>query len=246
MIDGVGRDIISRRFAEGELMPKENELTEQFGVSRTSVREGMRVLAAKGLVDIRQKVGTRVRPAAEWNVFDADILRWHHEEGLGAAVLRDLVELRQIVEPQAARLAAGRATIEDQQRIRAALVQMRAAISEPGAYAQADVAFHQAVYAASQNVLLRQFGTVVADFMQLSFQLQQDAVMSASVAGAQLVLDVEQHAMVLAAIDRGNGERAADAMLDVVLDGKNALFTALKHQPGADTDQVDAGERGAE
>jgi DNA-binding FadR family transcriptional regulator len=75
VIDGVGRQIIGGQYAPGDLLPREAELTEQFGVSRTSVREGMRVLAAKGLVDIRQKIGTRVRQPENWNVFDSDILR---------------------------------------------------------------------------------------------------------------------------------------------------------------------------
>ena len=81
VIEGVGRAIVGGTYAPGALVPKEAELTEEYGVSRTSVREAMRVLAAKGLVDIRQKIGTRVRRTEQWNVFDADILRWYSDEG---------------------------------------------------------------------------------------------------------------------------------------------------------------------
>lgn len=231
VIEGVGRAIIRGQYAPGELMPKEAELTEEYGVSRTSVREAMRVLAAKGLVDIRQKIGTRVRRAEQWNVFDADILRWHRDEGLGAAILRDLVEVRQIMEPQAARLAANRATMDDLRRLEDALRAMSAAVEDRESYAHADVDFHQAVYGASHNVLLRQFGEVVADFMYLSFSVQQEIATDA----ARLTADVEQHATVLRAIHRGIGEAAADAMLEVVLDGKSALIQAL----GADRANLD-------
>ena len=158
-----------------------------------------------------------------WNVFDADILRWHSEEGLGETLLRDLVELRQIVEPQAARLAAGRATMNDLHRLDSALKAMAAAVDDRDAYAHADVEFHMAVYGASQNVLLRQFATVVADSMYLSFSVQQETTPDES----QFTADVEQHAAVLHAIHRGQGEVAGDRMLDVVLDGKTALIQAL-------------------
>lgn len=223
VIERVGRSIVGGAVAPGELLPKEAELVEQFGVSRTSVREAMRVLAAKGLVDIRQKIGTRVRPVDQWNVFDTDILRWHHEEGRGADVMRDLVEVRQILEPAAARVAAGRATMADHGRMSAAIQAMADNVHSREGYAAADVEFHLAVYAASHNSLLRQFGSVVADFMKLTFEVQQAAARDDD----ELVNDAETHAAVYRAIDRGNGEDAAEAMLRVVLDGKNSLIRAL-------------------
>jgi DNA-binding FadR family transcriptional regulator len=223
VIESVGRQIIRGQYAPGDFVPKEAELTAEYGVSRTSVREAMRVLAAKGLVDIRQKIGTRVRRPEQWNVFDADILRWHIAEGQGKSILLDLVEVRQIMEPQAARLAAGRATMDDFERLDDAMQAMRDAVGDSERYAHADVEFHLAIYAASHNVLLRQFGAVVADFMYLSFGLQQDAESAAE----RLTEDVARHAPVLRAIHRGSGEVAAEAMLDVVLDGKNSLIKAF-------------------
>jgi GntR family transcriptional regulator, galactonate operon transcriptional repressor len=226
VIDGVGRQIVGGSYAPGELLPKEAELTDEFGVSRTSVREGMRVLAAKGLVDIRPKVGTRVRHTEHWNVFDSDILRWHSEVGRGDEILRDLVEVRQIMEPAAARLAAGRATMDDLRRMDDALRAMAANASDREGYAHADVEFHLSVYAASHNALLRQFGGVVADFMYTSFNVQQATAASDEV----FLEDAQTHAAVFQAINEANGERAADAMLRVVLEGKNALIKALSEQ----------------
>lgn len=223
VIDGVGRQIVGDRYRSGALLPKEAELAVEFDVSRTSVREGMRILAAKGLVDIRPKVGTRVRQHEAWNVFDADILRWHLDVGRGDEILRDLVEVRQIMEPAAARLAAGRAAMDGLQRMDEALQAMSRNVADRDGYVRADVEFHLAVYAASHNAMLRQFGTVVADFMFTSFELQQGVTPSDDAIRA----DVESHVAVYREIDRGNGERAADAMLAVVLDGKNALIKAL-------------------
>lgn len=198
--DGIGRQIIGGRYAPGDLLPKEAELTEQFGVSRTSVREGMRVLAAKGLVDIRQKIGTTVRQPEHWNVFDSDILRWHSEVGRGDEIMRNLVEVRELLEPAAARLAADRASAEDRRRISDALSVMVAEADDPDGYARADAQFHQSIYAASHNLLLRQFGTVVADVTTCA----NDATI---------------HTDVLAAIADGEGGRAAESMLRIVREG---------------------------
>lgn len=223
VIDGIGRQIIGGFYPVGALLPKEGELTAEYGVSRTSVREAMRVLAAKGLVDIRQSIGTRVRTRELWNVFDSDILRWHTEEGRGDEIMRDLVEVRQLLEPAAARLAAGRAGMDDLGRLGTAMQSMVDNAHSRERYAHADVEFHLAVYAASHNVLLRQFGSVVADFMYLTFSVQQEVDDDEEL----LVHDAETHADVFRAIDRGNGEQAGEAMLRVVLDGKNALIKAL-------------------
>ncbi len=230
VIDAVGSQIVGGLYGPGDVLPTEAELAEEHGVSRTLLREAMRVLAAKGLVEIRQKVGTRVRQPEQWNVFDADILRWHSERGPSVAILRDLVEIRQILEPAAARLAAGRASMADLKRIEDAVRAMAEHAPDHDAYAHADVDFHVAVYGASHNLLLRQFGTVVADLLYLTFNVQQVVASDDGV----LLQDAERHAAVFRAIDRGHGEAAAEAMLTVVLDGKSALATALSDARAAD------------
>ena len=212
-------------------MPTEPELGEQYQVSRTSVREAMRVLAAKGLVEIRQKVGTRVQDPEHWNIFDSDILRWHNDEGKGNAVMRDLIELRQVLEPAAAKLAAGRATIADHSRLLTAINTMESSIESSDRYAEADVEFHLAVYSASHNSLMRQFGNVVAEFLIRAFTLQQRVIKDSKA----LIDDVELHRQVYEAINRGEGEAAAGAMLTVVLEGKSSLIQAIDGIIAADS-----------
>ena len=224
VIEALGRAIVGGTYQPGELLPREAELVEEYAVSRTSVREAMKVLAAKGLVDIRPKVGTRVRPRALWSSFDSDLLTWTYVEGMAAELMRDLVELRQIVEPSAARLAAGRASMHDLGRIEQAALDLAAAAHDQTAYAESDVEFHLAVYAASHNTFLSRFGSLVADFMKLSFDLQQEANT------LSLEDDAARHQAVVDAITRGDSEAAAESMLQVVLDGKVALAAALRDQ----------------
>lgn len=224
VIDAIGQLIVGGTYPPGSSLPREAELVEEYGVSRTSVREAMKVLSAKGLVEIRPKTGTRVRPKELWNSFDSDLLTWHYAQGLGAEVMQDLIELRQILEPAAARLAAGRATIADIRRLEVAHAEMASAADDPAHYAAHDVAFHLGVYGASHNALLNRFGLLVADFLELSFEVQQAAAVSQD---STLDYDVDRHAKVLDAINRADSEGAAAAMLDVVLDGKSALIAAF-------------------
>lgn len=225
VIEALGQDIVGGRYRPGELLPKEDRLTEEYGVSRTSVRESMKVLAAKGLVEIRQRIGTRVRDRELWNDFDSDIVRWQTTQGDRETVMRDLIELRQILEPSAARLAAVRADYSDLRRIEQAGSAMRDRAREAAPYAASDVDFHLAVYAASHNALLNRFGRLVSDFMQLSFDLQQDATRDDG--ELDLTDDAEAHIRVFHHINRGDAEAAAESMLGVVLDGKAALIDAL-------------------
>lgn len=225
LIEGLGEAIVSGRFRPGELLPRESDLMAQYDASRTSVREALKVLAAKGLIEARQKVGTRVRPADLWNLFDADVLAWHHRQGLSEAILRDLIELRQVIEPAAARFAAGRATIADLRAIEAAFLAMERGANDLEAYEQADVAFHLAVFAASHNALLARFAHVVADFLELSFHVQQEALNEED---NRIEDDIAGHRAVFDAINRGDGNAAAEAMLRVVLNGKSSLLRALR------------------
>jgi DNA-binding FadR family transcriptional regulator len=184
----------------------------------------MRVLSAKGLIEIRQKVGTRVQEPEHWNIFDSDILRWHHEEGRGDAVMLDLIELRQILEPAAAKLAANRANMDQHRSLKAAIQTMQDQLDSPEDFARADLDFHLAVYEASQNSFLLQFGSVVSDYLRRVFMIQQQAVRGREA----LEKDVQLHNEVYEAINRGDGQLAADTMLKVVLEGKNSLIEALK------------------
>ncbi len=160
MVDRLGRDIVSGRVAEGVILPREEELAARYRVSRTVVRDAVRMLAAKGLVETRTKRGTIVRRRAAWHLFDDDVLRWVIAGG-ERRVVQDLIELRQIIEPAAARLAALRATPEDIERIRQACERMAGHIADKDGFLEADVAFHTAVLDASHNEGMAQLSQAI-------------------------------------------------------------------------------------
>jgi DNA-binding FadR family transcriptional regulator len=136
----------------------------------------------------------------------------------------DLIELRQILEPAAAKLAANRANMDQHRSLKAAIQTMQDQLDSPEDFARADLDFHLAVYEASQNSFLLQFGSVVSDYLRRVFMIQQQAVRGREA----LELDVQLHNDVYEAINRGDGQLAADTMLTVVLEGKNSLIEALK------------------
>ncbi|TDC56671.1 FadR family transcriptional regulator [Jiangella ureilytica] len=137
-------------------------LERDLGVSRTVVREALRVLAAKGLVDARPKRGTVVRPREEWSLLDGDVLRWQAQHHADDAFLADLAEVRDIVEPAGARLAAARRTDADLATLTDALAIMADPDASVDAVVEADLVFHRALLAAAGNQLLRQMEQVIA------------------------------------------------------------------------------------
>src|SRR5215468_7125056 len=150
VVNAIGEAIVKGRYRPGTLLPREPELIAKFGVSRTALREALKVLAAKGLVETRQRVGTRVRPPEQWNHFDPEITAWQLADGFRDGFVHDLIEFRQTMEPAAARLAAIRASPEDIADIAAALEAMEegAARNDPAAYAEADASFHIRIFLA--------------------------------------------------------------------------------------------------
>lgn len=136
------------------------ELQADLGVSLTAVREALKVLTAKGLVDARQKRGTFVRPRSDWNLLDADMIRWHFDDDVRPELLEELHEVRGIVEPAAARLAAIRAKDVHLEALDTALAAMSSATDDLAAV-EADLAFHKALLAATGNELLTKMEVVM-------------------------------------------------------------------------------------
>jgi len=132
------------------------------------VREAIKVLAAKGLVESRPKVGTRVRPRRDWNLLDPDVLAWQLEAGPTREFLQDALELRQLIEPAAARLAAGRATDEEIAALREAFTAMCEA-RDLEASIDADVRFHSILLQAAHNELLEHLSSIVTAVLRMLF-----------------------------------------------------------------------------
>lgn len=150
VVQDIGRQIVRGELAPGDILPEQGELSRQLGVSRTVVREATKVLAAKGLVESRSKRGTAVLPRSEWRLLDPDVLGWLKDDGLDPEFLRSMFEVRRIIEPAAARLAAQRATADELLAIEAPFEAMAAATDE-ASYLEADIHYHAALVAATHN-----------------------------------------------------------------------------------------------
>jgi len=135
-------------------LPTETDLCRQMEVSRTILREAVKVLAAQGLLDVRPKTGMRVRPRREWNLTDPELLTSLCEAGLDAHMVRAIWEVRGAIEPMAAELAATRATQEEIEQIHSILRRMEETMDDWEVFLQADTQFHQAIVAACHNEFL--------------------------------------------------------------------------------------------
>lgn len=157
--------ILGERIAGGHYPPGETldpvVLGQEFGVSRTVVREALRALAAKGMVDARPNRGTFVRPREDWSLLDPDLLAWQFAARSDERFLRELSEVRAIVEPAAARLAARRRDENDVRVLLEALEAMASGGRDLDAQVAADLVFHRAVLCAAGNELLEQMETVI-------------------------------------------------------------------------------------
>jgi GntR family transcriptional regulator, galactonate operon transcriptional repressor len=201
VVHQLGLLVLGNGTAPGVTLPDEAALSEQFGVSRTVVREAIKVLASKGLVETRPKVGTQVRLRRYWNLLDSDVLAWRYEVGPDEGFLEDLSEVREIIEPPVAALAAERATTDEVAEILAWCDQMEDAAAEDGNdYIDADMAFHTAILDACHNDLLAQLSDTITMVLRLSRRLtvsvpgSSRAAMPAHWAVAHAVRDHEPRA----------------------------------------------------
>jgi DNA-binding FadR family transcriptional regulator len=209
--EALGEAIVAGRYAVGDSLPVEGDLCLQFGVSRTVVREAVKSLAAKGLVVAAPKVGTRVQPQDNWNWFDPQVIRWQSKVGLTPAFLKDLLDLRRVVEPAAVRLACERATGDDIASIQRAFDGMALACKGQGDYIAHDLAFHQGILRACGNRLLSQMANALAALLRTSFEVSVSG-------GAGPEASLPDHERVLRAIANRDAA-AAQAAINHIIDG---------------------------
>lgn len=150
----LGVQIVCGRYRPGHILKGEIDASDRLKVSRTAYREAVRILAAKGLVESRPKVGTRVSPPEQWHLLDPDVLSWIFEQEPDDRLVNALFELRRIVEPQAAALAAERRTAADLAAMAQALQGMADHTLAVDAGRAADRDFHSALLRASGNAFV--------------------------------------------------------------------------------------------
>jgi len=206
-VETLARRVLSGEIPEGATLDLA-ALQSELDVSLTALRESLKVLAAKGMVDARQKRGTFVRARADWNLLDADVLRWQFAGGTtggtDTGLLRDLGEVRAIVEPAAVRLAALRRDPGDLAALDAALAAMGERDGGPAHAVRADLAFHRALLAATHNELLERMEMVIETGLA-----HRDEIVHSSPHGED---PVPSHRAVLDAVRDQDPDAAEQAM----------------------------------
>jgi DNA-binding FadR family transcriptional regulator len=173
-VEQIGARIVQGDFLPGEALPNADDSSEMLGVSRTVLREAIKVLAGKGLVESRPKTGTRVRPRSDWNFLDPDVLSWRYSGTINPDDVTALFELRRAIEPMSAALAAQRATAEQIAELNAALVEMEEFSDDGDRFAKPDLVFHQTILRMTGNELIGSLAALIETALVMSFRLSND------------------------------------------------------------------------
>jgi DNA-binding FadR family transcriptional regulator len=201
----LGREIISGRYPPGSILPNEAEISATFSVGRSAVREAVKMLTAKGLVESRPRRGTQVLPSSGWNFFDREVLVWLREGNPDPEIIVELLQLRLGVEPQAAYLAAKTGADDQIAAVSKAYEQMERAADGRVDPVAADGAFHGAIIAATNNRFFQPFGPLIRTALTVTAPTT-NAIFGHSVG------DLAAHRKVLDALVNREPDHARDAM----------------------------------
>ena len=201
----IGRRIVTGGLSPGTVLPNLDKLATEYSISRLSMREAMKLLAGKGLVSSTPRRGTVVRPRSAWSRLDADVLVWQLGGLPDAAFVRNLFELRRMVEPEAAALAAMRSDAESLAAIERAFNDMREADSRSPEAIAADVRLHQAILAATGNEFIAALAPAIETSLRLALPIQRNAYPDPDVF-------ISSHGLIVDAIKRGDPDAARKAV----------------------------------
>jgi DNA-binding FadR family transcriptional regulator len=227
IVQALGVAIVSGTYSGKNPFPIEADLCKQYGASRSVLREAVKMLTAKGLLNARPRQGTWVQPEESWNLLDPDVLRWLLERKPSYALLREFAEVRLAVEPKAAALAAVVATPDMKDAIRIAIEQMAQAGRDEDDPLPSDIAFHLAVLRASGNRFYSQLSGVTESALRISIRMQNryKGVRRASVPDHKKIADA-----ILAGDARG-AEEATRALIQEALELINKADTDNQPEP---------------
>jgi GntR family transcriptional regulator, galactonate operon transcriptional repressor len=217
----LGRAIVAGRYAAGDLLPNETGLAGGVSVSRTAYREAVKILTAKGMVEARPKSGTRVAPRDSWNLIDPDVLHWQLSMNPSPRFIRELFEMRLIIEPKAAKLAAERRTDAQLAILEQAVRSMETERAYSEASIRADLDFHRAIFATAGNPQLACLAHVVVATIQWSMLLQSSRATEAFDG------PLRDHRRVMNAISARDGVLAAALLQALIIDSLNDTLAEM-------------------
>jgi DNA-binding FadR family transcriptional regulator len=219
IVHDLGIAIVTGTFSKQNPFPIEAELCRQYGASRTVLREAVKMLTSKGLLNARPRQGTWVQPEEHWNLLDPDILGWLLERKFSPALLIEFSEVRLAVEPAAAALAARVAGAAEKAAVLSGIERMQAAERGDDDPLDSDIAFHVAVLRATRNRFYAQLTGLTATALRFSIRTtnRYKGVRLASVADHKKVAD---------AIIAGKSAVAAEAMRKLIQEALDLITAA--------------------
>ena len=206
----IGLSLMRNDFKPGDALLSEPELSLQFNISRPVLREALKMLGAKGLIESRPKTGTRVRPRADWNLLDPDVIAWQYEIGFDRSFLQAVCEIRLMFEPMTAGFAAVRATPEEVAWIEHRCQRLQDAVDSIELYIPADLQFHTAICSAAHNELLQKIMTT------LDTPLRASRVITSQLPGANQIA-MPLHWAITKAIRNRDEQTAEMAMRKLII-----------------------------
>ena len=225
VINEIGLGIVTGRFPVGTILPSDAQMMESFGVSRTVLREALKTLEAKGLIEARPKVGTRVSPPSRWSFFDPQVLSWHFWAKPDRRFYESLFDTRRALESRAVALATLRRTAEHVRLMKYWLHQMDMADGGIEAHGLAGLEIHRAIAESSGNALLRS----VIGIVELTLALALKTLTTAD-EEAYRKNSYAAHLSLLRAIEAGHSQAAQDA-LETIISLDDARVMTLVTQP---------------
>jgi len=221
VINEIGQGIVTGKFPVGSILASDAVMMETYGVSRTVLREALKTLEAKGLVEARPKVGTRVSPISRWSLFDPQVLTWHFYAKPDQRFYESLFDVRRALETRSAGLAAQRRTAENIRVMKYWLHQIEINGSNAEAHGLACLEIHRAIAEASGNSLLRS----VTGIVELTLAL---ALKSASTfgTGGYFLASLRAHRTLVGSIEDGHVD-AAQSAAAVIIDLDDAQVSKL-------------------
>jgi GntR family transcriptional regulator, galactonate operon transcriptional repressor len=224
VVEELGTRIVRGDISPDDSFPNEADLGLEFGASRSVIREAVKSLAARGLIESRTRTGIRVLPPHQWNLLDAEVLSWRYSVMPAAQFYNELFEVRLMIEPKAAALAAERATPQALAEIQKAFAEMTEASNRGVSGIDADLRFHRAILAASQNALLLQMGNIIAVGLYISHQISSES----------FSVFLPLHKQVLEAIARKDAATAEQSMRQLL--SETLVFVSRHLKPRQHSD----------
>lgn len=232
VVDKLGLAIIRGEYEIGSILPGDKILEQQFGVSRTVLREATKTLTAKGLITARARVGTWVQPRENWNMMDSDILDWHFKDGTNEKLLMHLSDACLSILPHAAQLAAKSASSDVVEKLNNLLGQLGSKDLTADEMSEIDSSFHLTLLEASDNPVMQSADSMVKSALTGFYSYTVSSVDSETIDKV-----IDYHRKVVNAIEDNDEDSARTATENMIHFGRDCMLyiEANKNEPDAES-----------